>query len=58
MDMKKKFKTYQELKDSKCKDEYGHEIWLGMTGDTKPAFCIKCGKWSNSAPPWDDGEAA
>lgn len=56
--MKKKFKTYQELKDSKCKDEYGHEIWLGMTGDTKPAFCIKCGKWSNSAPPWDDGEAA
>jgi len=46
----KKPLTNEELHQSKCVDGQKHNIWVGMTGDMKPQFCVKCHKWSNEFP--------
>lgn len=50
----KHYKTYAQLDNSPCprsKDEdQQHAIWLGLTGDSHPAFCVWCGAFTNKVP--------
>jgi hypothetical protein len=46
----KKLVSYDELKTQLCSDREKHKVWLGLTGDTHPAFCAKCGDYANDVP--------
>lgn len=44
------------LSNGKCNGEHSkdgsHEVWIGMTGDMLPYFCVNgCRKWSSERPP-------
>jgi len=43
--------THDELHRFVCTKGGKHNIFIGMTNDMKPQFCILCGAWSNEYPP-------
>jgi hypothetical protein len=48
--------THNELTQSLCRDGKPHNIWIGMTDDMKPQFCIVCKAWCNEYPPMSEME--
>ena len=47
--MKKIYETYLLLKESRCDVAGEHRLFLGLTGDCKPAACINCGDWTDNS---------